>query len=149
MSDLIIRVPQEELRRQEGFADAFAALPRRPETYFIVTYGCQMNVHDSEKLAGILERMGMTEAKDKREADLVMHNTCCIRDNAERRALGNVTWLKEVRRERPELMIGVCGCMVQEPGMAEKLLRQYPFVDIAFGTGNLHEVPEMLYRAVT
>ena len=149
MSDLIIRVPQEELRRQEGFADAFAALPRRPETYFIVTYGCQMNVHDSEKLAGILERMGMTEAKDKREADLVMHNTCCFRDNAERRALGNVTWLKEVRRERPELMIGVCGCMVQEPGMAEKLLRQYPFVDIAFGTGNLHEVPEMLYRAVT
>ncbi len=149
MSDKIIRIPDEEIRRQQGFADAFAALPGRPETYYIVTYGCQMNAHDSEKLAGILESMGMRSTADKREADLVMHNTCCIRDNAERKALGNVTWLKEVRRERPELLIGVCGCMVQEPGMAAKLLKQYPFVDIAFGTGNMHEVPEMLYRVVT
>ena len=149
MSDPIIRIPEEEIRRQQGFADAFAALPGRPETYYIVTYGCQMNAHDSEKLAGILESMGMRPAGDKREADLVMHNTCCIRDNAERKALGNVTWLKEVRGERPQMLIGVCGCMVQEPGMAEKLLKQYPFVDIAFGTGNMHEVPEMLCRVVT
>ena len=98
MSDPIIRIPEEEIRRQQGFADAFAALPGRPETYYIVTYGCQMNAHDSEKLAGILESMGMRPAGDKREADLVMHNTCCIRDNAERKALGNVTWLKEVRK---------------------------------------------------
>ncbi len=149
MTDPIIRITEEEIRRQEGFADEFAALPGRPQTYHIVTYGCQMNAHDSEKLAGILERMGMRPAPDKRTADLVMHNTCCIRDNAERKALGNVTWLKEVRRERPDMLIGVCGCMVQEPGMAEKLLKQYPFVDLAFGTGNLHEVPEMLFRVVT
>ena len=148
MKNDIIRIPEEEMLRQKGFADAFAALPRRPETYYIVTYGCQMNAHDSEKLAGILESMGMRPAADKREADLVLHNTCCIRDNAERKALGNVTWLKEVRRERPEMMIGVCGCMVQQPGMAEKLLKRYPFVDLAFGTGNLHALPELLYRAV-
>ena len=148
MKNDIIRIPEEEMQRQKGFADAFAALPRRPETYYIVTYGCQMNAHDSEKLAGILESMGMRPAADKREADLVLHNTCCIRDNAERKALGNVTWMKEVRKVRPELMIGVCGCMVQQPGMAEKLLKQYPFVDLAFGTGNLHALPELLYRAV-
>ncbi len=145
----ITYVTEAETARQEGFADAFAALPERPRTYYIVTFGCQMNAHDSEKLAGILDRMGMTPAPDKRQADFVLHNTCCIRDNAERRALGNVTWLKECRRENPGLIIGVCGCMVQQPGMADRLLRRYPFVDIAFGTGNMHELPEMLWRAVT
>jgi len=148
MSNRIIAIPPEEIERQRAIADAFAARADRPETYYIVTYGCQMNAHDSEKLAGMLEAMGMHEVQDKTEADFVLHNTCCIRDNAERKALGNVTWLKEVRKQRPEMIIGVCGCMVQEPGMAEKLLRQYPFVDLAFGTGNQYALPELLSRAV-
>ena len=63
--------------------------------------------------------------------------TCCVRDNAERKALGNVTWLKEVRKQRPQMIIAVCGCMIQEPGMAEKILKQYKFVDLAFGTANM------------
>ena len=142
-----IRIPPEEIAAQRQFAREFSALPERPKTYFIVTYGCQMNAHDSEKLAGMLEEMGMFPAAVREEADFVLHNTCCIRDNAERKALGNVTWLKEVKKERPEMLIGVCGCMVQEPGMAEKILRQYPFIDLAFGTGNLHRLPELLLRA--
>ncbi len=145
--DQIIHVSEEELLSQRQFAEEFKALPDRPQTYYIVTYGCQMNAHDSEKLAGMLDEMGMTPAPAKEEADFVLHNTCCIRDNAERKALGNVTWLKEIKKERPGLLIGVCGCMVQEPGMADKLLRQYPFVDVAFGTGNIHQLPELLYRA--
>ena len=145
--DEIIHVSEQELLSQRQFAEEFKALPERPQTYFIVTYGCQMNAHDSEKLAGMLDGMGMTPAPRKEEADFVLHNTCCIRDNAERKALGNVTWLKEVKKERPDMPIGVCGCMVQEPGMADKLLRQYPFVDVAFGTGNIHQLPELLYRA--
>ena len=145
--DEIIHIPEEELLSQRQFAEEFKQLPERPQTYFIVTYGCQMNAHDSEKLAGMLDGMGMAPAARKEEADFVLHNTCCIRDNAERKALGNVTWLKEVKKERPHMLIGVCGCMVQEPGMAEKLLRQYPFVDVAFGTGNIHQLPELLYRA--
>ena len=143
----IIRISEEELDRQRAWSDAFAALPHRPETYYIVTYGCQMNAHDSEKIAGILESMGMRPASERTQADFVLHNTCCIRDNAERKALGNVTWLKEVRRDRPGMLIGVCGCMVQQPGMAAKLLRQYPFIDLAFGTGNLYRLPELLFRA--
>ena len=71
-----------------------------------------------------------------------------MRDNAERRALGNVTWLKEVRKRNPRLMIAVCGCMIQQPGMAEKILKQYRFVDLAFGTSNLHKLPELLCRAL-
>ena len=148
MRDELIRITQEELEAQKRFAREFHSLPGRPRTYHIVTYGCQMNAHDSEKLAGMLEEMGMTAAPAREEADFVLHNTCCIRDNAERKALGNVTWLKEIKKERPEMLIGVCGCMVQEPGMAEKILRQYPFVDLAFGTGNIHRLPELLYRAV-
>ena len=140
-------VPEEEMKRQEEFAAMVRELPHRPKSYHVVTYGCQMNAHDSEKLAGMLDGMGMTPAPRKEEADFVLHNTCCIRDNAERKALGNVTWLKEVKKERPDMLIGVCGCMVQEPGMADKLLRQYPFVDVAFGTGNIHQLPELLYRA--
>ena len=148
MREETIRINEAEMNQQRQFAQEFFQLPDRPKTYFIVTYGCQMNAHDSEKLAGMLEDMGLTAAPKKEEADFVLHNTCCIRDNAERKALGNVTWLKEVKKERPEMMIGVCGCMVQEPGMADKLLRQYPFVDVAFGTGNIHQLPELLYRAV-
>lgn len=148
MSDRIIRISQDELDRQLQFARSFSQLRNRPEKYFIVTYGCQMNAHDSEKLAGILDGMGMEMASSREEADLVLHNTCCIRDNAERKALGNVTWLKELRKEKPDLLIGVCGCMVQQPGMAEKILRQYPFIDLAFGTGNLYQLPELLLRAV-
>ncbi len=144
---MIRKITQEELSRQHAFAEAFSSLPERPRTYHIITYGCQMNAHDSEKLAGMLESMGLTAAPTREEADFVLHNTCCIRDNAERKALGNVTWLKEIKKVRPSLLIGVCGCMVQEAGMAEKILRQYPFIDLAFGTGNLHCLPELLYKA--
>ncbi len=112
--------------------------------YHIVTYGCQMNAHDSEQIAGILERMGMREAAARDEADLVIYNTCCVRDNAERRALGNVGWLKELKKAKPELMTGVCGCMVQQPGMAQRLVKRYPFLDMAFGTHELHRLPELL-----
>jgi len=147
MKDELIRITPEEMDAQRQFAREFKALNGRPHTYHIVTYGCQMNAHDSEKLAGMLEEMGMTPAPTREEADFVLHNTCCIRDNAERKALGNVTWLKEIKKERPDMLIGVCGCMVQEPGMAEKILRQYPFVDVAFGTGNIYRLPELLFRA--
>ena len=146
--DEIIRISPEEIAAQRDIARGFALREDRPKSYYIVTYGCQMNAHDSEKLSGMLEEMGLSPASCREEADLVLHNTCCIRDNAERKALGNVTWLKEIKKERPSLLIGVCGCMVQEPGMAEKILRQYPFVDLAFGTGNMHRLPELLSKAV-
>ena len=145
-SDSVL-IPEEEMARQRDLALEVKALPHRPRSYFVVTYGCQMNAHDSEKLAGMLEEMGLTEAP-REEADFVLHNTCCIRDNAERKALGNVIWLKELKKDRPDMLIGVCGCMVQEQGKAESIRRQYPFIDIAFGTGTLHKLPELLYEAV-
>ena len=96
----------------------------------------------------MLRDMGMEEASDRTEADFVLFNTCCVRDNAERRALGNVTWLKEIKKQRPDLIIAVCGCMVQEPGMAEKILKQYRFIDLAFGTSDGWRLPELLCRVL-
>ena len=145
MARVASHVTAEELRRQQEFIREIQDIPQRPKTYHVVTYGCQMNAHDSEKIAGMLEEMGMKAADVRDEADFVIFNTCCVRDNAERRALGNVTWLKEVRKTRPNLMIAVCGCMIQEPGMAEKILKQYKFIDLAFGTANLYQFPEMVY----
>ena len=142
-------VTEAEQALQRDYMDQVRALPRRPQSYHVVTYGCQMNAHDSEKLAGLLREMGMTEAPTREKADLVLFNTCCVRDNAERRALGNVTWLKELKRDKPELLIGVCGCMIQQPGMAEKILKQYKFIDLAFGTANLHRLPQLLYEELT
>lgn len=127
--------------------DAIKAEPRlKGKRYHIVTYGCQMNAHDSETIAGMLEQMGMTEAAAREDADFVLYNTCCVRENAERRALGNVGWLKELKKVKPELIVGVCGCMVQQDGMAQKLIKRYPFVDIAFGTHNLPELPGMFKK---
>lgn len=148
MQEEIIRISASEMEEQQAFMHRVRLHPERPSTYYIVTYGCQMNAHDSEKLAGMLEAMGMTPARDRTEADLVLHNTCCIRDNAERKALGNVIWLKELKRKKPNLLIGVCGCMIQQPEMARKVLEQYPFIDLAFGTGNLYRMPEYLLEAL-
>jgi len=139
-----VYVTEADRLEQENAIQQILNMDSRPKSFHIVTYGCQMNAHDSEKLAGMLLQMGMTEANDRRNADLVLFNTCCVRDNAERRALGNVTWLKELKKDKPELIIGVCGCMVQQPQMAQKILKQYRFIDLAFGTHNLHRLPTLL-----
>jgi len=139
-----VYVTEAEYLEQENAIAQILDMDVRPRSFHIVTYGCQMNAHDSEKLAGMLLAMGMTEADDRRNADLVLFNTCCVRDNAERRALGNVTWLKELKKDKPELIIGVCGCMVQQPQMAQRILKQYRFIDLAFGTHNLYKLPSLL-----
>lgn len=148
MRDEIVQIGQEALAAQQRFAALVKDHADRPGSYHLVTFGCQMNAHDSQTLAGLLEGMGMSRAGTRETADLVLFNTCCIRDNAERKALGNITWLKEIKRERPYMLIGICGCMMQQKGMAETVLRKYPFVDIAFGTGNLYRLPEYLYQVV-
>ena len=143
-----IELPAEEIAHQRALMREFSQLEQRPRTYCVVTYGCQMNAHDSEKLEGMLAEMGMSKAESRETADFVIFNTCCVRDNAQRRALGNVVWLKELKKTRPELMVAVCGCMMQQKGMGEQILRQYPFVDLAFGTHNLYRFAQLMLQAV-
>lgn len=115
--------------------------------YHIITYGCQMNVHESEKIAGILRRNGYeTEVKSPEQADIIVFNTCCIRENAENHAYGNIGALKKLKKQRPELIIAVGGCMTQQKGAAETLHRKFPYVDIIFGTHNLEEFGTMLQK---
>ena len=148
MSRKTIQVTEQEMAEQREAARCVREIEDRPRSYFIVTYGCQMNAHDSEILAGMMNEMGMTPAAAREEAELILFNTCCIRDNAERKALGNMTWLKELKRQNPRLVLCACGCMIQQPRMAKVILRQYPFFDIAFGTHNLHKFPSILERAL-
>ncbi len=143
-----IVVSEQELARQRGFMDAVRDALARPLGYHIVTLGCQMNVHDSETIAGMLNEMGMTPVATREEADLILYNTCCVRENAENKALGNVIWLKELKALKPSLIIGVGGCMMQEKGMDEKVRRMYPFIDLAFGTHNMYRLPELLMRVI-
>ena len=105
--------------------------------YFIVTYGCQMNVHESEKIAGILENLGYECGQTREEADIIVFNTCAIREGAEDRVFGNVGNLKKMKKKNKNLIIAVCGCMTQKEQTAQKLMATFPFVDIVLGTFNL------------
>lgn len=106
--------------------------------YHINTYGCQMNVHESEKLAGILENRGFTETDDQNEADIIVFNTCCVRETAETKILGNLGIIKKIKEIKPDLKVCVCGCMAQKKGEAERLKKRCPFINLIFGTHNLY-----------
>lgn len=114
--------------------------------YYIVTYGCQMNIHESEKLAGMLEELGYQKTENKLEADVIVFNTCCIRQGAEDRAFGNIGALKPLKKQNKNLIIAVCGCMTQQLDRVEKLKTSYPFVDIIFGTHNLYMFKDFLIK---
>ena len=114
--------------------------------YHIVTYGCQMNVHESEKIAGILRRLGYENTNVKEDADIIVFNTCCIRENAENHAFGNIGALKKLKKQKPELIIAVGGCMTQEKGKTDVLKKKFPFIDVMFGTLNLEELGTLIER---
>ena len=116
------------------------------EKYHIITYGCQMNVHESEKIAGILHRMGYEETENKENADIIVFNTCCIRENAENHAFGNIGALKKLKKQNPSLLIAVGGCMTQEKGKTDILKKKFPFIDIMFGALNLEELETLILR---
>ena len=118
------------------------------QKYHIVTYGCQMNVHESEKIAGILQRMGYVETAANDEADIIVFNTCCIRENAENHAFGNIGALKKLKKQNPELIIAVGGCMTQEKGKTEILKKKFPFIDIMFGALNFEELETLINRKI-
>lgn len=113
-------------------------------TYYIHTYGCQMNVHESEKLAGMLSVRGFQPARHESEADVLVYNTCCIRETAETHVLGNLGLAKKYKEKRPDIIVAVCGCMAQKDGSAAALKRRCPFIDIIFGTHNLYKFGEYL-----
>ena len=149
--DLTKPAPETEPQRQYYFiekAKAYVARESekagRPLTFCVTTFGCQMNARDSEKLTGILEQIGYVEEAVEDKADFVIYNTCTVRENANQRVYGRLGQLKHVKKSNPHMMIGLCGCMMQEPQVVEKLKKSYRFVDLIFGTHNIYKFAELI-----
>ena len=117
----------------------------RPLKALINTFGCQMNERDSEKLLGVLQQIGYGVADGEDDADIILFNTCTVRDNADQRVFGRLGVLKHKKEKNPELIIGLCGCMMQETMVIQKIQKSYPYVDLIFGTHNLYKLAELLY----
>lgn len=118
------------------------------KTFSIRTYGCQMNVHDTEVMRGILCEMGYEETDDQKKADVILLNTCAVRENAEDKVFGAIGALKHVKTANPDVLIGVCGCMPQEENVVEKIMKTYPQIDMIFGTHNIHKLPQIIEEAL-
>jgi tRNA-2-methylthio-N6-dimethylallyladenosine synthase len=120
----------------------------RPLYSCVVTFGCQMNARDSEKLRGIFASAGFRDTSNEDDADFVIYNTCTVRENADQHVYGRLGHLNSVKRKKPGMVIGLCGCMMQEKHIVEKIRKSYSFVDLIFGTHNLYEFPELLLRVI-
>ena len=116
------------------------------KTFYVKTYGCQMNEHDSENIEGLLESIGFTKNSEMEEADIIILNTCSIRENAHNKAFGMLGRLKHIKESRKDLIIGVCGCMAQEEVVVDEILEKYKYVNFVFGTHNLYDLPRLIYE---
>ena len=135
-----IKIAGDRLREKER-------LLGRPLTAACITFGCQMNARDSEKIRGMLQEIGF-QPSDSEEADLVLYNTCTVRDNADRKIYGRLGYLHSLKKKHPEKIICLCGCMMQEPHVIERLRQDYPFVNLIFGTHNIEKLPELVELAL-
>ena len=146
-----VQVPIEKIQEQDRFIEAIAeknsrfyAIHQTKPKYMIQTFGCQMNEHDSEKLCAMLDDMGYQRTMLAAECDLIIYNTCAVRENAELKVYGNLGQLKFNKRKNPDLKIAVCGCMMQQPHVVKEIKSRYKHVDLVFGTHNLYKFPELL-----
>jgi len=147
-------IAQEELEKQREYAELNGKLlvarfyPKQPLAY-VRTFGCQGNVSDGERLKGMLCEMGFELTEKLEDSDLVLLNTCAIREHAEDRVFGNVGALKHLKESKPGVIIALCGCMMQQEHIAEKIKKSYSFVDLVFGTHVIHKLPELVFRIVS
>ncbi len=144
-------VSSEELHKQKEYTEKVytilsAKYHNTTPKAFVHTYGCQGNVADSEHVKGMLIDMGYELCEDVNEADFILYNTCAIREHAEDRVFGNVGAIKKLKKEKPDLIIALCGCMMQQQHIADKIKNSYPFVSLVFGTHVTHKMPELIFR---
>ncbi|MCC8169658.1 MAG: tRNA (N6-isopentenyl adenosine(37)-C2)-methylthiotransferase MiaB [Oscillospiraceae bacterium] len=148
-------ITEEQINRQKSFIiklkeenQRFAAHNGRTRLALTETYGCQQNENDTERIRGMLRDAGFEFTDDSKAADVVIYNTCAVRENAEQKVFGRLGILKHIKETRPEMVIGVCGCMVQQEHIAEKIKSVHNHVDLVFGTHALYRMPELLYEAM-
>ena len=144
----------DEFQKQEQYINAlqdilYARAGNKQPVAMVRTYGCQQNVADSEKIKGMLEQMGCSLTDNEEDADIIIFNTCAVREHAEDRVFGNVGALKPLKKKKPSLFIGLCGCMMEQEHIAEKIYKSFPYVSLVFGTHEIQRFPVLLYEAVT
>ncbi len=146
-----IAVDETELLRQLDYMqgirkinDAYEMETGKKKKFFSLAMGCQMNAHDSEKLEGMLDKMGYARTDEETDADFIIYNTCCVRENAEQKVYGKLGWLKHYKKDKPDTVIALCGCMMQQDSVIKTLRQKYRHVDIVFGTYNLYKLPELM-----
>ena len=147
LTDSEIELQKEYLQKVRAVLSA-RFYDRTPKAY-IHTYGCQGNVADSERIMGMLREMGYGFTEDLSEADFVLYNTCAVREHAEDRVFGNVGILKKYKEENHNLIIALCGCMMQQQHIRDKIYKSYPYVDLVFGTYVIHRLPELVYKTIS
>ena len=143
MRDLEANLQYEYMDKVRGYVKQQEEQIGRPLTFYVKTFGCQMNARDSEKLVGILENIGYVEGEDE-HADFVVYNTCTVRENANNKVYGRLGYLQNYKKKNPIMKIALCGCMMQEPEVVENIRKHYKFVDIVFGTHNIFKFAEIL-----
>ena len=143
-------VSPEEIKRHQSYTESIKNLcDGKNLTAYINTYGCAQNETDSDKLYGMLLNMGIKKAESEKGADVILYNTCSVRENAEVKVYGKVGALKAVKKKNPDLVIGVCGCLMQQEHASERIRKKYKFVDMVFGTHALYRFPELLFNVLT
>lgn len=135
------------MQENQWFIKAKEKIENKKLKYHILTFGCQLNENDSEKIAGMLENLGYCKTGDYKEADIIVFNTCCVRENAEEKLFGKIGEIKNLKASK-DLIIAIGGCMMQEKNMVDKLKKSYPYVDIIFGTHTMQNLPEYIYKAI-
>ncbi|MGN0527727.1 MAG: tRNA (N6-isopentenyl adenosine(37)-C2)-methylthiotransferase MiaB [Eubacterium sp.] len=147
------KISEQELEAQRAYEQKTLSLLQKRYTSkplaCVITYGCQQNVADSERIKGMLEKMGYGFTENRLSAKLIIFNTCAVREHAEDRVFGNVGSLKKYKLSNPDVVIALCGCMMQQQHIADKIKQSFPFVDLVFGTHVIHRVPELIYKALT
>ena len=142
-------ITEAEMEKQHEYARSISAMISGGKNACVITYGCQQNEADSERIAGTLADMGYCIVSEAADADLIIVNTCAVRDHAEKKALSITGGYKHLKEKNPALIIGVCGCMVSQVSMSDKIKKSYPYIDFVFGTEHLWRLPEMLYHTMT
>lgn len=143
-----LEISKDDFKNQRKYIEFLSNLNNKKKIACVKTFGCQQNVADSEKIKGILDKLGYVLSQDPEQADLIIYNTCAVRENAEDRVFGNTGALKNLKKSKKDIIIGLCGCMTQQEHIVDKIKQSYPQVDLILGTHSLHLLPELLYRVI-
>ena len=142
-------IEKESIVKVRAFLKAIYAESGKVMKYYTQTFGCQQNVNDTEKINGMLSEIGFQQTEDKWDADIIIYNTCAVREHAEQRVFGKIGELVQYKRKNPNLIIGICGCMMQQEYIVDEIRRKYKHINMVFGTSAIYRLPTNLWSVLS